>query len=110
MCESPSPTFRRFHPPAAGAADPATPAGLAGNGADGRSAAAQAVAAARVARFGPARPDAGEADTDPGAVLDGSELTAAPTAEAMAPVPLAGDGQAFGGDGAAAPALGTLHS
>jgi hypothetical protein len=58
-----------------------------------------------VAWFGPARPDAGEADTDPG-VPDGSELAAAPTAEAVAPVPLADDGQAFVSDGAAAPATG----
>src|SRR5205814_273494 len=104
MCESPSPTFRRFQP-GRGAAVPDPPAGPAGNEADGRSAAAQAVAAARVARFGPVRPDAGEVDTDPG-VLEGSELAAAPTAGAMAPVPLAGDDQAFGGDGAAAPATG----
>jgi len=97
MCESPSPTFRRFHPPAAGAADPDAPGGLAGNDTGGRSVAAQAVAAARVARFRPTRPDAGEADTDPGTVLDGSELIAAPTAEAMAPVPLAGDGHADDG-------------
>jgi signal transduction histidine kinase len=105
MCESPSPTFRRFQA-GRGAAAPDTPAGPTGNDADGRSAAARAVAAARVARFGPARQDAGEADTDPGGVLDGSELAAAPTAEAITPVPLAGDGQAFGGDGAAAPAPG----
>jgi len=105
MCESPSPTFRRFQP-GRGAAAPATPAGPTGNDADGRSAAARAVAAARVARFGPARQDAGEADTDPGGVLDGSELAAAPTAEVITPGPLAGNGQAFGGDGAAAPATG----
>jgi signal transduction histidine kinase len=104
--ESPSPTFRRCQPPAAGAAGPDTPAGLADNEAGGYSAAAQAVAAARVARFGPARPDAGEADTDPGAVLEDSESAAAPTADAIAPVPLAGDAQIFGGDGAGPPATG----
>jgi signal transduction histidine kinase len=104
--ESPSPAFRRFQPPAAGAAGPDTPGGPAGKEAGGYSAAAQAVAAARVARFGPARPDAGEADTDPGAVLEGSELAAAPTADAIAPVPLAGDAQAFGSDGAGPPATG----
>src|SRR5215472_5287229 len=100
MRESLSATFRRFQPPAAGPAVPDTPAGLPGTEADGRSAAAQAVAAARVARFGSAQPDAGEADTDPG--IAGSDLAAAPTAEATASVPLAGDGQDFGADGAAA--------
>ena len=44
-------------------------------------AAAQAVAAARVARFEPFRRP-GEAPTDPGLVPDGSDLAAAPTAEA----------------------------
>jgi signal transduction histidine kinase len=104
--ESPSPAFRRFQPPAAGAAGPDTPAGLAGHEAGGYSAAAQVATAARVARFGPARPDAGEADTDPGAVLEGSGLAAAPTADAIASVPLAGDAQAFGSDGIGAPATG----
>jgi hypothetical protein len=68
------------------------------------------VAAARVARFGPAQPDAGDADTDPGIVLDGSDLAAAPTAEAIAPLPLADGGQVCGPDGAAARAHGMPHS
>jgi hypothetical protein len=109
MRESLSATFRRFQPPAAGPLVPDTPAGLSGDGADDRSAAAQAVAAARVARFGPAQPDAGDADTDPGTGLDGSELAAAPTAEAIAPVPPADGGQVYGTDGAAAPANGMPH-
>ena len=85
LCESPSPTFRRFPPPAAGAADPDVPAGPSGNEAGGCSAAAQAVAVARVARFGPARPDAGEGDTDPGAA---SPATGMPNGGGAAP----GDG------------------
>jgi len=110
--ESLSPTFRRFHPPAAGPTvpdAPDAPAGPPGNEADGRSAAAQAVAAARVARFGPDQPDAAEADTDPGLALDGSDLAAAPTAEAIAPVPPVDEGQVYGTDGAASPATGTPH-
>ena len=109
MRESLTPTFRRFQPPGTGPAAPDTPAGPPGNEADGHSAAAQAVAAARVARFGPSRPGADDADTDPGAVVDGSELAAAPTAEAIAPVPLAGIGPGYGADGAAAPGNGTPH-
>jgi signal transduction histidine kinase len=109
MRESLSATFRRFQPHPAGATFPDTAAGLPGHDADGRPAAAQAVAAARVARFGPAQPDTGEADTDPGGAPDGSDLAAAPTAGAIAPVPLAGDGQDFGADGAAAPVNGMPH-
>jgi len=104
-----SATFRRFQPHAAGAAVPDTPADPPGNDADGRSAAAQAVAAARVARFGPAQPDTGDADTDPGVAPDGSDLAAAPTAGAIAAVPLAGDAQDFGADGATAPVNGMPH-
>src|SRR5262249_37687142 len=107
MRESLTRTSRRFQPPGTGPAAPDTPAGPPGNEADGHSAAAQAVAAARVARFGPSRPGADDADTDPGAVVDGSELAAAPTAEAIAPVPLAGIGPGYGADGAAAPGNGT---
>jgi signal transduction histidine kinase len=110
MRESLSTTFRRFQPPAAGAAVPDTPAGLPGDEADGRSAAAQAVAAARVARFGPAQPDREEADTDPGIVLDGSYLAAAPTAGTIAPESLTGEDQGYGTDGAASPANVVPHS
>jgi hypothetical protein len=109
MRESLSATFRRFQPHPAGSTVPDATAGPPGDEADGHSAAAQAVAAARVPRFGPDQPDAGDADTDPGIVLDGSDLAAAPTAEAIAPLPVAGDGQGFGTDGAAAPVNGMPH-
>jgi signal transduction histidine kinase len=88
--------FRRFQPPANGTtAEPDTePDGTAGD----RSAAARAVAAARMARFEPSRPDPDEAPTDPG-TPDGSELAAAPTAELIAPDPLAGSTPDYGADG-----------
>src|SRR5262249_60116269 len=96
MREPLSATFRRFQPHAAGSTVPDPLAGLPGDEADGRSAAAQAVAAARVARFGPAQPDAGEADTDPGILPDGSDLAAAPTAEGVEPTAPAGEGPDVG--------------
>jgi hypothetical protein len=90
--------FRRFQPPADGAA--AGPDGSPTGAASDRGAAARAVAAARMARFGPSRPSPDEAPTDPGAP-DGGELGAAPTAVVIAPDPLAGAGH--GPDGARDP-------
>ncbi|HET7247985.1 MAG TPA: ATP-binding protein, partial [Streptosporangiaceae bacterium] len=60
-----------------------------------RSAAARAVAAARKARFEPF-PGADEAPTDPGGLADGSQLAAAPTAELIAPEPVADTTQGYG--------------
>jgi len=63
-----------------------------------------------VARFARSRPDTDDADPDPGAAPDGSELAAAPTAEVIAPVPLADGGQGYSRDGAAAPDNGAPHT
>src|SRR5262249_23939193 len=56
-----------------------------------------------------AQPDTGETDTNPSVAPDGSDLAAAPTAEAIAAAPLAGDARDFGADGATAPGNGVPH-
>jgi hypothetical protein len=78
--------FRRFQAPGNGTVT--APDGPAGEEPGDRSAAARAVAAARTARFDPA-PDPDEAPTDPGSFPDDGQLAAAPTAEVIAPGPLA---------------------
>jgi hypothetical protein len=87
--------FRRFQAPGNGAA---APDGPAGEEPGDRSAAARAVAAARTARFEPT-PDPDEAPTDPGSFPDDGQLAAAPTAEAIAPGPLADSVLDYADDG-----------
>jgi hypothetical protein len=88
--------FRRAQPPANGTADP--PGRAPTDEPCDRSAAAWAVAAARTARFEPL-PEPDEAPTDPGALPDGSQLAAAPTAGLTAPEPVADTTQGYGIDG-----------
>ena len=85
--------FRRSQPPANGSAGP--PDGPPADEPGDRSAAARAVAAARMARFEPL-PGPDEAPTDPGGFPDGSQLAAAPTAELIAPEPVADTTQGYG--------------
>jgi signal transduction histidine kinase len=85
--------FRRSQPPANGTTEPS--AGPAADEPGDRSAAARAVAAARMARFEPF-PGPDEAPTDPRGLPDGSQLAAAPTAELIAPEPVADTTQGFG--------------
>ena len=54
------------------------------------SAAAQAVSAARIARFEPLRPEADDAATEAGAVLEGTDVLAVPSVNVPAPGPVAG--------------------
>jgi hypothetical protein len=97
--------FRRAQPPANGTADPPgrPPTDEPGD----RSAAAWAVAAARTARFEPL-PEPDEAPTDPGALPDGSQLAAAPTAGLIAPEPVADATQGYGMDGGDDTASGSM--
>ena len=88
--------FRRSQPPANGSAGP--PDGPPADEPGDRSAAARAVAAARMARFEPL-PGQDEAPTDPGGFPDGSQLAAAPTAELIAPEPVADTTQGYGVSG-----------
>ena len=85
--------FRRSQQPGNGTAAP--PAGTPADEPGDRSAAARAVAAARTARFEPL-PGPDEAPTDPGGLPDGSQLAAAPTAELIAPEPVADTTQGYG--------------